>query len=66
MPSGAAKKGCYPMSTQTMDAIPIACDLTALELDVRATHMDAAVRLLRVETTPNRGITPLLQAEHLY
>ncbi len=27
--------------------IPIACDLTALEPDVRATHMDAAVRLLR-------------------
>jgi len=35
------------MSTQTNDTIPIACDLTALEPDVRATHMAAAVQLLR-------------------
>ena len=35
------------MSTQTSDTIPIACDLTALEPDVRATHMAAAVQLLR-------------------
>ena len=35
------------MSTQTNHNIPIACDLTALEPDIRATHMEAAVHLLR-------------------
>ena len=47
MPFGAQRKGGYPMRTQTMEKIPIACDLTALEPEVRATHIDAAVRLLR-------------------
>src|SRR5438093_3882632 len=35
------------MSTQTSYDIPIACDLTAFNPDVRATHMEAAVQLLR-------------------
>lgn len=34
------------MSTPTNYDIPIACDLTALEPDVRATHMEAATQLL--------------------
>src|SRR3954451_24601499 len=46
----------YPMDAQTnhdlLDAqtnhdLPIACDLLALEPDVRATHMEAAAQLLR-------------------
>jgi hypothetical protein len=39
------------MRTQTNDTIPIACDLAALEPDVRATHMEAAVQLLRGDAT---------------
>jgi hypothetical protein len=34
------------MNAQISHAIPIACDLTALEPDLRATHMKAATRLL--------------------
>jgi hypothetical protein len=35
------------MTTQTSYDIPIACDLTALEPAVRATHIEAAAQLLR-------------------
>src|SRR4051794_38311838 len=35
------------MTTQSRYDIPIACDLTALDPAVRATHMEAAIQLLR-------------------
>ena len=34
------------MSTQTMDNIPIACDLTAIDAEVRSMHVEAAKQLL--------------------
>ncbi len=35
------------MDTQTKHDIPIACDLTALDAEVRATHLSTAEHLLR-------------------
>src|SRR4051794_38446738 len=37
---------CAPLDTQTAHDIPIACDLTALEADVRSRHVESARQLL--------------------
>jgi hypothetical protein len=44
------------MDRQTNHALPIACDLAAIDADVRSTHLSAAEQLLRYDAAEVREL----------